>query len=70
VWVRLREGESMTAQELKDYCKGQIAHFKIPKHISFRGDFPKTTSGKIQKFKMREEVEAVLEKAKSIKATS
>ncbi len=53
-WVQLKEGESATTQEIQEFCKGKIAHYKIPKHIKFTSDFPMTITGKIQKFKMRE----------------
>ena len=54
-WVKLREGESATDEEIKSFCKGQIAHFKIPRYIRFVDDFPMTVTGKVQKFIMREE---------------
>jgi fatty-acyl-CoA synthase len=54
-WVRLKEGESMTEQELKDFCKGKIAHFKIPRYVQFCSEYPMTASGKIQKYKLREQ---------------
>jgi fatty-acyl-CoA synthase len=58
-WVRLRPDETATEAEIRDFCKGQIAYFKIPEHIRFVDDFPATLSGKIQKYKMREfEIEA------------
>ena len=58
-WVRLRRGEVATEEEIREFCKGQIAYFKIPEHIRFVDDFPATLSGKIQKFKMRDfEIEA------------
>ena len=44
----------MTEQDVKDFCKGKIAHFKIPRYIMFVNDFPINISGKIMKFKMRE----------------
>jgi fatty-acyl-CoA synthase len=53
-WVRLREGATMTRDELATFCKGRIAHFKIPRHVHITDDFPMTVTGKIQKFKMRE----------------
>ncbi|PMR69034.1 AMP-binding protein [Halomonas heilongjiangensis] len=54
-WVKLSEGESLTADELKDFCKGKIAHYKVPRYVKFVDEFPMTVTGKIQKFKMREE---------------
>ena len=58
-WIRLKPGESLTAEEIREFCAGQIAHFKIPESIRFVESFPTTLSGKIQKFRMREiEIEA------------
>ncbi|HEY5996323.1 MAG TPA: AMP-binding protein [Candidatus Deferrimicrobiaceae bacterium] len=54
--VRLRDGVKATEQELVDFCKGKIANFKVPKYVAFVDDFPKTASGKIQKYKLREEM--------------
>lgn len=48
-------GKNLTEQDIRKFCKGSIAHFKIPKYIEFVNDFPRTTSGKIQKFKLREQ---------------
>jgi fatty-acyl-CoA synthase len=53
-WVRLREGEEATDEELRAYCRGQIAGYKIPRYIRLTTEFPTTVTGKIQKFKMRE----------------
>jgi fatty-acyl-CoA synthase len=53
-WVRLRPGQQVTEDELKAYCAGKIAHFKVPRYIRFADEFPMTVTGKIQKFKMRE----------------
>lgn len=52
-WIQLRDGETLTAAEIKSFCRGQIAHFKIPQHIKFVDAYPMTVTGKIQKFKMR-----------------
>ena len=58
-WVRLRPGASATEDAIRDWCRDQIAYFKIPEHIRFVDDFPATLSGKIQKYKIREfEIEA------------
>lgn len=54
-WVQLHPGDIITEDELKEYCKGKIAHFKVPRFIKFVDEFPMTISGKVQKFKMREE---------------
>jgi len=53
-WVRLREGEHATEDEVREYCRGQIASYKIPRYVRFTTEFPTTVTGKIQKFKMRE----------------
>jgi fatty-acyl-CoA synthase len=53
-FIILHDGVSLTAEEVKDYCRGQIARHKIPKYIFFVDSFPLTGSGKIQKFKLRE----------------
>lgn len=53
-FIKICPNSTITADTLKAYCKGKIAHFKIPKYIKFVDDFPKTTSGKIQKFKLKE----------------
>jgi len=62
-WIRLRPGlkpdTDATEQEIKEFCQGQIAYYKIPEHVRFATEFPATLSGKIQKYKMREfEIEA------------
>ena len=65
---KIERRETATEEELREYCKGQISHFKIPQHVRFVTAFPTTLSGKIQKYKMREmEVhERGLEKASTI----
>ena len=54
-WVKLAEGQQLTSDELKEFCKGKIAPYKIPRYVKFVDEFPMTVTGKIQKFKMREE---------------
>lgn len=56
-WIRVRSGETLTADEVRAFCDGQIAHNKIPRYIEFVDEFPMTVTGKIQKFVMREAVE-------------
>jgi fatty-acyl-CoA synthase len=51
-WIRVKE--RCTEDEIREYCKGKIAHFKIPQFIRFVDAFPMTVTGKIQKFKIRE----------------
>ncbi|WP_277051967.1 AMP-binding protein [Zestomonas thermotolerans] len=53
-WIKLHPGQSLSAEELREWCKGRIAHFKIPRYIRFVDGFPMTVTGKIQKFRMRE----------------
>jgi len=53
-WIKLREGESLDADGIRDYCNEQIAYYKVPKHIFIVDEFPMTVTGKIQKFIMRE----------------
>jgi fatty-acyl-CoA synthase len=54
-WIRLKGGESMEEEEVRDYCRGQLAHFKIPQYIRFVDAFPMTVTGKVQKFRIREQ---------------
>ncbi len=53
-WVRLRDGSELTTDDLTAFCKGRIAHFKVPRYWKFVADFPMTVTGKVQKFKLRE----------------
>jgi fatty-acyl-CoA synthase len=62
-WIQAEDGESLSADEVKSFCQGQITHFKIPKHIRFVDEYPMTVTGKIQKFKMSEQMAQELEKA-------
>ncbi|XP_063989911.1 medium-chain acyl-CoA ligase ACSF2, mitochondrial [Diachasmimorpha longicaudata] len=55
--IRVTNGSTLSPEKVKSFLKGNIAHFKIPKYIFTVNDFPKTTSGKIRKFKLREELE-------------
>ena len=66
-WIKLREGESSSEDEIREFCKGQIAHYKAPAYIRFVDEFPMTVTGKIQKFVMRDEMakELGLEEAKT-----
>ncbi len=59
-WVKLRAGEVLTADDVKAFCKDQIAHYKVPRHIKFVDEFPMTVTGKMQKFIMREQMEREL----------
>jgi len=52
--VRLNSGDTASLEEIRDFCEGKIARFKIPKYIRFVDSFPMTASGKVQKFRLRE----------------
>ena len=53
-WIKVHEGKTLDEEELKAFCKGKIAHYKVPRYFKFTQDFPMTVTGKIQKFKMRD----------------
>ncbi len=53
-WIKLREGQTATVEEIRDHCRGKIAHYKIPRYVKFVDAFPLTVTGKVQKFVMRE----------------
>ncbi|MGH9042505.1 MAG: AMP-binding protein [Acidimicrobiia bacterium] len=59
-WIKVREGATLTEDEVKDFCRGRIAHYKVPRYVKFTDGFPMTVTGKIQKFKMREQAIAEL----------
>jgi fatty-acyl-CoA synthase len=54
-WIRLRPAVAATDTEIREFCRGKIAHFKIPEHIRFVDAFPTTVTGKVQKFRIREQ---------------
>ncbi len=54
-WVQVKKGKDLTAEDIKEYCQGQITHFKIPRYIKMVDEFPMTVTGKMQKFVMRDE---------------
>ncbi len=66
-WIKLRAHEQLTADDVRAFCAGQIAHYKVPRHIKFVESFPMTVTGKMQKFIMREEMtrELNLQEAKT-----
>ena len=66
-WIKLRDGDEASEREIRDFCEGRIAHFKIPRHIKFVDAFPMTVTGKVQKYVMREQMsdELGLENRKS-----
>jgi fatty-acyl-CoA synthase len=53
-WIQLKPGTNCTAEEIREFCQDQIAHYKIPRYIRFVTEFPMTITGKVQKFAMRE----------------
>ncbi len=54
-WIRLKANQTCTDEEIRQFCQGQIAHFKIPRYVKFVDAFPMTVTGKIQKYLMREQ---------------
>ncbi|MBT2639529.1 AMP-binding protein [Bacillus sp. ISL-39] len=65
-WIILKDGESARAKEIKEYCKGKISKHKIPRYIEFTESYPMTASGKIQKFKLREQAMEAVEELKNV----
>src|SRR5205085_3515891 len=55
-WVRLRDGENATVEDIRAFCQNQIAHYKVPRYVKFVDGFPMTVTGKIQKFLMRQQM--------------
>jgi fatty-acyl-CoA synthase len=55
-WIKLHAGETATEEDIREFCRERIAHFKIPRYILFVDEFPMTITGKVQKYKMREEM--------------
>lgn len=55
-WIKLRDGATATAEEIQDFCKGRIAHFKVPHYVKFVTAYPMTVTGKVQKYLMREQM--------------
>jgi fatty-acyl-CoA synthase len=58
--VRLRDGVSATEEDIREFCRGQIAHYKVPRYVRFVDTFPLTVTGKVQKFLIREQLRAEL----------
>jgi fatty-acyl-CoA synthase len=60
--IKLRDGaEQLTVEALRAFCQGKIAHFKIPRYVQITDEFPMTVTGKIQKFKLREQAVELLD---------
>jgi len=55
VWIRLRRGATATADEIRAFCKSRLAYFKVPRYVKFVDEFPLTVTGKVQKFRIREQ---------------
>jgi fatty-acyl-CoA synthase len=60
-WVVLREGASLSEEELREFCRGQIAHYKIPRYVKFVAGFPMTVTGKVQKYLIRDQMKQELQ---------
>jgi len=60
-WIKLKPGQQVSVDDIRAYCREQIAHFKVPRYLRFVEEYPQTVSGKVQKFKMREAMEAEVE---------
>jgi fatty-acyl-CoA synthase len=54
-WVQLKDGQQATVEEIRDFCRGRIAYFKVPQYVRFVDGFPMTVSKKVQKFLIREQ---------------
>jgi fatty-acyl-CoA synthase len=54
-WIQLKPGEEATSEEIRDFCRGKIAYFKVPQYVRFVDGFPMTVTRKVQKFLMREQ---------------
>jgi fatty-acyl-CoA synthase len=55
-WIKLKQGAQVTVDEIREFCRSRLAHYKVPKYVMFVESFPQTVTGKIQKFKIREHV--------------
>ena len=60
VWIQAKEGATLSEDDVRSFCQGQIAHYKVPRYIRFVDEFPMTVTGKIQKFVMRDEMAKIL----------
>jgi fatty-acyl-CoA synthase len=59
--IRLHEGEQASVEEIREFCRGKLAHFKIPRYVKFVDKFPMTVTGKVQKYILREQLTQELE---------
>ena len=55
-WIRLQDGQTVSEEEIREFCKGKLAHFKIPRYIRFVKEFPMTVTGKVQKYVIRDKM--------------
>ena len=55
-WIILKPGDQCLEEEIREFCRGQIAHYKIPRYIRFVEEYPMTITGKVQKFAMRDKM--------------
>ncbi|MFC3886749.1 AMP-binding protein [Bacillus songklensis] len=55
--IKLKEGSSLSTEEIREFCTGQLAHYKIPEYVMFVDNFPMTASGKIQKYKLKQDAQ-------------
>ncbi len=60
-WIQLHAGEQCTEEEIREFCRGKLSHFKIPKYIRFVDEFPMTVTGKLQKFQMRKQMVEIMQ---------
>jgi fatty-acyl-CoA synthase len=67
-WIKLRPGETASEDEIKAFCKGRIAHYKVPRYVRFVETFPMTVTGKVQKFEIRAAMIAELGLAEAVTA--
>ena len=61
--IRLHDGETASVEEIRDFCRGKLAHYKIPRYVHFVDEFPMTVTGKVQKFILREQLTEELEQS-------
>ena len=59
-WIMLRPGAALTDEQVREFCRGQIAHFKVPRYVRIVDSFPLTVTGKVQKFLIRERLQREL----------
>jgi fatty-acyl-CoA synthase len=68
-WIQKRDGSNLSEDDVIAYCKGRIAHFKVPRYVRFTSEFPMTVTGKIQKYRLREQAIQELDLEPGDKAT-